>query len=147
MAVEVLRTSGRLRLRATGASMLPAIWPGDVLLVRRCGAVEALPGDIVLCHCAGRLVAHRLIRRTLSQNRIQWVTQGDSVEGSDTPVSSPELLGRVTAIGRGSRWLSPRRSLLGRAASWILSRSTLATRALLRLGKPVFCVQDQSLRA
>jgi len=35
LAAEVLRSSGRLRLRATGTSMLPAVWPGDVLSVCR----------------------------------------------------------------------------------------------------------------
>jgi hypothetical protein len=31
LAAEVIRSFGRVRLRATGTSMLPAIWPGDVL--------------------------------------------------------------------------------------------------------------------
>ena len=142
LAAEVLRSTGRLCLRATGASMLPAIWPGDVLLVSRHGVEKTLPGDIILCYRQGKLVAHRVVQRTLSQNRIQWVTRGDSTEGSDAPVSSQELLGRVTAIVRGSRRLSPRRSLAGRLASGVLCRSNLATRALLWLGKPFFGVRD-----
>jgi len=133
LAAEVLRSSGRLRLRATGASMLPAVWPGDILSVRSHEAVEALPGDIVLFGRQGRLVAHRVVERTLCQDRIQWVTRGDSVEGNDAPVSSQELLGRVTAIERGSGRLTPHQSLASRFASWILCRSGLATRLLLRL--------------
>jgi len=133
LAAEVLRSSGRLRLRATGASMLPAVWPGDILSVRSHDVAEALPGDIVLFAREGRLVAHRVVERSLYQDRIQWVTRGDTVEGNDAPVSSPELLGRVAAIERGSRRLTPHQSLASRLASWILCRSDLATRVLLRL--------------
>jgi len=61
LAAEVLRSYGRLRLRANGASMLPAVWPGDILHVRRQGVAEALPGDIVLFGREGRLVAHRVV--------------------------------------------------------------------------------------
>ena len=135
LAAEVLRSSGRLRLRATGASMLPAVWPGDILSVRSHDAAEALPGDIVLFGREGRLVAHRVVERTLCQDRIQWVTRGDSVGGNDAPVSSHQLLGRVTAIERGHRRIVPRLTFFGRIASWILGRSEFCTRVVLRVGK------------
>jgi len=48
LASEVLLWSGKLRLRVTGWSMLPSVWPGDTLLVERIGAEEAREGDIVL---------------------------------------------------------------------------------------------------
>jgi signal peptidase I len=134
LAAEVLRSAGRLRLRATGASMLPAVWPGDILSVHSHGVMAVLPGDIVLFGREGRLVAHRVVGRTICQDTIQLVTRGDSVEGSDAPVSSHELLGRVTAIERGSRQLIPAQSVGSRLISWILCRSGLATRMLLRVG-------------
>jgi hypothetical protein len=133
LAAEVLRSSGRLHLRATGASMLPVVWPGDILSVRNHDTAEALPGDIVLFAREGRLVAHRVVERTLCQDRIQWVTRGDSVSDNDAPVSSHELLGRVTAIVRGHRRIAPRLTFWGRIASWILRRSEFCTRVLLRL--------------
>ena len=132
LAAEVLRSFGKLRLRTTGASMLPTVWPGDVLSVRRHNVVEALPGDIVLFEREGRLVAHRVVERTICQDKMQWVTRGDSVGSNDAPVSCHELLGRVTAIERGSRRLTPHQSSASRLISWILCRSELATRALLR---------------
>ena len=133
LAAEVLRSFGRLRLRTTGASMLPTVWPGDVLSVRRHNVVEALPGDIVLFLREGRLVAHRVVERTICQDKMQWVTRGDSVESNDLPVSSGELLGRVTAIERGSRRLTPHQSSASRLISWILCRSELATKVVLRI--------------
>jgi hypothetical protein len=116
--------------------MLPAVWPGDILSVRSHEAAEALPGDIVLFGREGRLVAHRVVQRTFRQGRIRWVTRGDSVDGNDAPVSSHELLGRVTAIERGARRLPPHQNVASRLAAWVLCRSDLATRALLRVGKP-----------
>jgi signal peptidase I len=111
--------------------MLPAVWPGDVLSVRSHDVVDALPGDIVLFVREGRLVAHRVVERTLRQDKIQWVTRGDSVGGNDAPVSSQELLGRVTAIERGSRRLTPHQSLASRLIAWILCRSDFCTRLAL----------------
>ena len=131
LAAEVLHAFGRLRLRATGASMLPAVWPGDILSVRSLVAGEALPGDIVVFRRAGRLVTHRVVERTICQGRIQWVTCGDRVGRHDAPISSQELLGRVTAIERGSRRLTPHQSVATRLVSRLLRRSNFATRVLL----------------
>ena len=71
LAAEVLRSSGKLRLRATGASMLPVVWPGDILNISGEGAGKALPGDIVLFGREGGLIAHRVveIRNTKSEVR------------------------------------------------------------------------------
>ena len=133
LAAEVLRSFGSLRFRAQGASMMPAVWPGDILSVRRHDAAEAKPGDIVLFGRNGRLVAHRVVERTREQDRIQWVTRGDRLDYNDAPVSSHELLGRVVAVERGSRRLVPSQSLATRLAAWILRQSELVTRVVLRL--------------
>ena len=151
LAAEVLRSFGTLRLRAYGTSMLPAVWPGDVLCVRRDDALDALPGDIVLFSRQGRLVAHRVVEvrsqetgvRSQEQSpttnhpspRLTLVTRGDSLARNDAPVPSREILGRVIAIERGSRHLAPRQSFADRLASWILSRSDFATRVVLKLSK------------
>ena len=47
LAREVLRSSGTLRLRVTGWSMLPTVMPGDTLIVDRAGGGVSR-GDIVL---------------------------------------------------------------------------------------------------
>jgi hypothetical protein len=79
------------------------------------------------------MVTHRLVKRSICQDKVQWVTRGDRVRRNDVPLSSHELLGRVMAIKRGSRWLTSHQSIAGRLASWILSRSDLATRVVVRL--------------
>ena len=35
LLLQVLRDYGRVRIRALGTSMLPALWPGDVLDIER----------------------------------------------------------------------------------------------------------------
>lgn len=136
LAAEALRSFGNLRLRATGTSMLPAIWPGDVLSIQSDAATEALPGDIVLSRRDGRLVAHRVVERTIRDRQVKWVTRGDSVEGNDDPVSGDDILGKVTAIERGPWRIDPRPSFLNRAVAWVLRRSAFAVRVLLHLGQP-----------
>ena len=48
LAEEVLRTAGELRFIAQGSSMVPSIFPGDVLEIRREAASKIPCNDIVL---------------------------------------------------------------------------------------------------
>ena len=133
LAAEVLRAGGKLRLRVTGASMLPVVWPGDILSIQGQDAAQANPGDVVLFKRAGRLVAHRVVERTLCQGEVQWLTRGDTSPGNDAPVSGRELLGRVTGIERGHRRLTPQQSAAGRFIARMARRSEFATRVFLWL--------------
>ena len=45
---EVALRAGSARLRAWGASMIPAVWPGDVLLIEACQPSDLEPGAIAL---------------------------------------------------------------------------------------------------
>lgn len=131
LALEILRSCGEARLPVAGASMLPAVWPGDILCIRSHEAEGALPGEIVVFEHGGRLVSHRVVKRTAGAQGIQWLTRGDMADRDDPPVSSHEMLGRVTVIERGRRRIAPRFTLWGRAASWVLRRSEFATRLVL----------------
>ncbi len=88
LAEVVLRSHGELRLRVTGSSMLPAVWPGDVLSVRRRGAEQARPGDMILFARYGRLFAHRVVERKIHQGTPYWITRGDRLDHHDPQVSS-----------------------------------------------------------
>ncbi|MEO8302754.1 MAG: S24/S26 family peptidase [Betaproteobacteria bacterium] len=131
LAAEVLRSYGELRLRVVGSSMLPAVWPGDVLSIRHCGPEDAEVGDIVLFTRHGRLFAHRVVART--QDCL--VTQGDGMAKADPPVIGPELVGRVSQIDRRGRLFRPAMKLSfgGRIAAAIFRRSEGAGRLLTRL--------------
>jgi signal peptidase I len=134
LATEVVRSFGVLRFRATGSSMLPAIWPGDIVLVQRRRIEEIGVGEIVLFRCYGRLVSHRVIAHLGTF----LVTQGDTIPQADPPVMASELLGTVTEIVQRGKRISPSTSprLPGRIAAALLRRSSLASRALQRAYAP-----------
>lgn len=130
LAAASLRTSGSLRMRVAGSSMLPAIRPGDIVTVRRASPAEASRGDVVLFVRDGRFFTHRVIERRGSS----MVTRGDAVAVEDPPVHPNEFLGIVISTQRGHRPASvPRQTSLGRAAATIFRRSSWAGRVFTRL--------------
>jgi hypothetical protein len=105
LAVEVLRTSGRMRLGARGYSMLPALWPGDVLTIQATSLDRVAPAEIVLCWREGKFSIHRVLRHEQVDGQTYLVTRGDSMSHEDSPVAAEEVLGKVTGIERHGRWL------------------------------------------
>ena len=101
LAAEVAGTFGRVCLRVSGTSMVPAIRPGDLVSVERASAAEIAPGEIVVFAREGRLIVHRVVAKTGSLGDGYLVTRGDRTRRNDALVSSAELVGRVTEIARG----------------------------------------------
>lgn len=99
LAAEVLRNTGKLRLVARGHSMLPALWPGDLLNIEAAGLDRVRAGDVVLFIREGRFFIHRVVGRNES-TRPSLVTRGDSMPQADAPVFAEELLGRVVSFQR-----------------------------------------------
>src|SRR3989442_10835380 len=95
LAADVIRRFGVLRLRVSGFSMLPSIWPGDIACVSRVVAYQ--PGDVVLFSRKGRLFIHRVVETSGGA----VVTRGDSMLDADPPVAVSDVLGRVEGIARG----------------------------------------------
>ena len=138
--LEVLKSFGQAKLAVTGASMLPAIWPGDVLEVRRQDATEICLGEVILFEREGRLFAHRVVEKVGGPERTLLITQGDGLRAPEPPVAPEELLGRVTAIVRGRRRIDPQFTRWRRVASWVLSRSHICTSLALRLRRRTYDV-------
>ena len=124
---DVACSSGEVTLMVRGASMLPAIWPGDVVTVRRCDFAELRAGQIALFHRDGKLTAHRI--QSIDSNEI--VTRGDSIACFDAPVRPGEIVGRVESIRRGGSTFNPEQRLWQRVAAGILRNSDLCMRATL----------------
>lgn len=110
LAAEVLRSSGTLRLRVTGWSMLPAIWPGDTLVIERLSSAIS-EGDIVLFSRGQRFVAHRVLAKDSASGDSKLQTQGDAVPRPDAPVAIGDLLGKVSAIERNGKCIEPSQHL------------------------------------
>lgn len=130
LACDVLRYSGTLRLQVDGWSMLPSVWPGDILTVERVMGESVALGDIVLFVRERRLFAHRVIRTTGEPNLL---TRGDAMRAADPLVRSEELLGRVSRIERNGRSFVPRRRIgvARRIVAAMVRRSSFAARVVV----------------
>jgi signal peptidase I len=135
LAETILRRFGMLRLKVTGCSMLPSIWPGDILLIQRLDIRQVIPGTIVLFSREGKLIAHRVISKADDSDNPCVVTRGDSLSLSDSPVTASELLGKVASVFHSGEWIEPRVRLgLGaRLMAALVSHCGLGARILLRL--------------
>jgi len=135
LAGEVLRSFGNLRFRATGWSMLPAVWPGDTLVVERVSHDQVDVGNVVLVGRYGRLCAHRVVSRAEGSASSCWITQGDAMPAHDRPVVESELLGRVAYVIRAGKRITMRAELtvVERLIAEMVRRSVLAGRALVYL--------------
>src|SRR5271157_314954 len=99
LVADLVHNFGEAHLKVTGASMIPAIWPGDVITVRRREMAELQPGQIVLYRREGVLVAHRIrcVRGDL------LTTRGDSLECDDPPITESDIVGQVVYLVRNGR--------------------------------------------
>jgi signal peptidase I len=130
LASEVLRSSGSLRLQVNGWSMLPAVLPGDTVMVTSATSEEVSEGDIVLFGRNRRLFVHRVANKGVD-GRI--ITRGDAMAHADPPVSEDELLGRVSFVVRNGKLIEPNRHprLAGRAVAAMVRRSKIAARVVV----------------
>jgi len=144
LAGEVVRRFGRVRVRVTGTSMIPAIWPGDVVVVERrdVGGIEL--GEIVLAVRAGRLIAHRVVGGEKAAAQKHGAThtvarsillRGDAQISADLPLRAEEVLGAVVAIERAGLAFEPARhlNLSERLLAAFARRSSFAARIFVRL--------------
>jgi hypothetical protein len=119
LVADVLRRSGRLRqsvrLQVHGESMLPTLWPGDVVEIESCSLEDLRPGEIVLARRDDRLVLHRLVAPSTPNG---FLLRGDSVPGPDPLFPSEALLGRLVRRADRGRDGSPPALRPGFGAKW-----------------------------
>jgi len=135
LARETLRTCGSLRLKTNGWSMLPLIWPGDVIVLESSQGSQVTPGDIVVFRHESRFVAHRVIERHRKAATEWVVTQGDALATPDAPIRPHQIVGKVTSILRNGRCYDAKHSLRRseRGLATLLRRSQRAARAMARV--------------
>jgi signal peptidase I len=144
LAIEILRSGSAVRLKALGSSMLPALWPDDVLTIEPVAATAARPGEIVLCIRDGGFVIHRLVLEQAEE----WTTRGDAMPVCDPPFQANEVLGRVVKIERGWHVLKPKpQDFLGRMAGWMVCHFNFCQRLALRVHslRQDFWLESQAL--
>lgn len=132
LAEEILRSCGTLSLQVSGCSMLPAIWPGDTLLVDRATTSGVREGDVILFARNRWLCAHRIVKK-LDDSR--FLTRGDASPQPDPVVHSEQFLGRVSSIVKNEKRIVVRgsRTFFERAIAAIARHSHLCARILVRV--------------
>jgi signal peptidase I len=135
LAAEALRSWGTLKLRATGISMIPTLWPGDLLTVYSVRPEMTQPGDIVLYMRQGRFFVHRVVKRNHGLDEALLVTRGDCMPENDPSVGRRELLGKITEVQRAGSVFAPARklSVFSNLVAWMFCHSELFRRVGLRL--------------
>lgn len=133
LAAEVLHRFGEVRFIAHGSSMVPSIYPGDLLTIRSDSVADARRGEIVLFLLGGRPYVHRVTRKWPERNRIAFATRGDALPKEDPSVDATQLLGRVIAIQRRGKSVAIVRKpgSIARAHRWAVRNSPSYTRFLL----------------
>ena len=133
LAAETLRQFSELRFVAHGTSMLPSIYPGDCLTITAFASSPPRRGDIVLCLRSGEFRVHRIVDILSDGSAALYITRGDALLANDPPISSAELLGRVSALFRsGKRVNIAFANGFGRRfLRWVVRRSSAATLLLL----------------
>jgi signal peptidase I len=129
LTAEVIRRFGEARLKVTGASMLPSLWPGDEIAVRRQSAAGLSAGQVVLGYRNQAFVAHRVV--AIRDGAV--VTRGDALAYEDAPFREDEVLGVVVSIMRRGRRVGLSPAWWQRVTSWMVQGSELCTKVLLRL--------------
>lgn len=111
LTAQMLRGGCTVRLKAWGTSMLPSLWPGDLLTIQSAAQGEVVPGDIVLVLRDDRFVIHRLVEARRDGDRLSLITRGDGIPQNDPAAAASELLGRVARVCRANRSFAPTRRL------------------------------------
>jgi signal peptidase I len=135
LAADVLRSSGVLKLRAAGVSMLPAVWPGDLLTIHSRELEDIERGEIVLYMRRGRFFIHRIVSANPGDQDAFLITRGDSMPKNDLPVRRNEFLGKVTEVQRAGSIVLParKRSVFSQILGYLFCHWSLFRRAGLRL--------------
>ncbi len=82
------------KLRVSGTSILPTLWPGGTVRVTPASVEEIGVGDGVVFACRReRVVVHCVADRPTDSNGIALITRGDAQFHDDLPVRAPALLG------------------------------------------------------
>ena len=120
--------------------MTPTIEDSEVLIVAPATVHEVDVADVVFCQTGSRSVAHRVLSiKRDAASAPQLTLCGDAALEIDSPVTAPQIRGRVVAVERAGQrvGVEVRGGLLGRlavVATFELRRSLRRWRARAWLG-------------
>jgi len=118
----LLQAGIAVHFRASGASMLPLIQEGDILLVKPVAPCQIRVGDVVLFitkEC--RPLVHRVIKRQKRAQCYSFLLKADQALEEDGLIAQEEVLGRLESVERAGREISMRSlayRMMGLGLAW-----------------------------
>ena len=104
LAAELLSRGHRVRFRAPGTSMRPAILDGDAITVEPVRPLKIRADDVLLYRGEQRVFAHRVVGVAWEgEAGAVFALRGDVAGSADERVGSGQILGRVIAVERRNR--------------------------------------------
>lgn len=131
---DVARSFGEVRIKALGLSMIPVVWPGDILIVRYCDPTVLQPGEVIVYERESGLVAHRITAACDNT----FLTHGDALPDCDLPVRHADIVGRVDSLIRRGCEKKLHPTFFQRVVAFIVSRSTFCLRVVLHFNRYLY---------
>ena len=134
LAAEVLVRHGECSLQVLGASMMPTLWPHDMVRIVKRPFEELGVGNIVLYERNNRFYLHRLRKIIPEGSSYVLIARGDALPHNDPPLPASHVLGVLAGVRRGDQMLTlpGNPSLPLRAVARLLGWSGLLARLLIR---------------
>ena len=122
LSETLLQAGTAVRFQASGASMLPLIQEGDILLVKPVVPHQIHVGDVVLFTTEeGRPLVHRVIKRKGQAGSYAFLLKADQALEQDGLITQEHLLGRLETLERAGKEISMRSlayRLMGLGLAW-----------------------------
>jgi signal peptidase I len=101
VAGGLLSRGHRVRFRAEGGSMHPAIRGDEAILVEPVSPTHLKKGDIALYLSGRGITAHRVVRiESRDEQAPVFLTRGDAPGSAYEPVEQEQILGKVVSVER-----------------------------------------------
>ena len=97
---EMLSLDNGVGLYVGGNSMYPHLRRGDYVHISKKRYELLNVGDIIVFRGLQKYVAHRIIRKEFSENKLYYITKGDSCKKEDNPVRKENYFGKIISFER-----------------------------------------------
>jgi signal peptidase I len=126
MLNEVIERDEDVPLKTFGMSMVPFIYGGDWVVVRRVNAEKVRLGDVVIYQAGNVVVAHRVIRRREQNSQVYFTVKGDAHLAAEGETTAGEIVAKVVALQKAGqridldrpRWRLANR-LIALCSAWV----------------------------
>src|SRR3989344_5224599 len=97
--IKIFKNSKSFRIKSQGLSMIPVLWPGDLIYFSIKKTENLKENDLILAFKNEKLFAHRVIYRTAGY----LITKGDNNILCDGRIYPRQVIGTVTKLNRGNQ--------------------------------------------